>query len=580
MLKWTVSRSLSASSSTPHGPATLTKAPRRPFRDLSNTPPAATTKTRHVPKQNGPENASARITPARRRRCRSHGSDLRSYFQATKPNLRTSKRQSVSQEPEKSAVTESFYQSTPRVDADIGPLMFVPTTASRCSTALTLPTDPSLFVNSRGAGFQSDKELPQNIVNEARANLRSHVSDFFQQISMATSPEDVMDAASVPLTEGRIYSQNCEARVKFAECGRAGYAPKLARLTKIHARCKTPYRAKVSPFKAKVHGQTPLIGKLSSLAIDQDLPNYENMDNTVTEILNKEQEINFSGKTVAEILLGDVEERKKVLEDSCDNQTSSKSLDHTYETIVDREDIAEDNLEEEEEEEEGGMRGHNDSSVSSASQLLEDPSPMSWAFASPPNDLDGEFTLKRQRGIRRKRHRKDTEKILEEKRAKRRSTGEETSQDPSAMEEQVLAEAVNLNVKKLALETDLDSTLEEKEALAGKGSRSSLEDRKEEGVARKAGTWDLDSPKSSLMDDFQSSKSFPNSASNTPEAPLVATVRRCLKFSPESEPPRINCRGSIEIEYSVLADRIHVRGKFFQGSRFAHLSSMLRGWGL
>lgn len=80
MLKWTVSRSLSASSSTPHGPPNLNKAPRRPFRDLSNTPPAAGTKARGIPGQNV-ENISARTTPVRRRRCRSHGSDMRAYFQ-------------------------------------------------------------------------------------------------------------------------------------------------------------------------------------------------------------------------------------------------------------------------------------------------------------------------------------------------------------------------------------------------------------------------------------------------------------------------------------------------------------------
>lgn len=80
MLKWTVSRSLSASSSTPHGPSNLNKAPRRPFRDLSNTPPAAGTKTRGISGQNV-ENISARTTPVRRRKCRSHGSDMRAYFQ-------------------------------------------------------------------------------------------------------------------------------------------------------------------------------------------------------------------------------------------------------------------------------------------------------------------------------------------------------------------------------------------------------------------------------------------------------------------------------------------------------------------
>lgn len=210
-------------------------------------------------------------------------------LQATKPNLRPTKRQSMSRQPERSSVTESFYQSTPRVDADIGPLTLFPA-GSKCSTALTLPTDPALFMKSRANNFQSDNELPQNIVNEARANLQSHVSDFFQQISMATSPEDVMQSDSVPLAKNnRLYSPGGEAKAKLPSSVKTAYLPKLARITKIHARCKTPYHTKsaVSPFKAKSHGQTPLAGKLSHLAIDQDLPKFENMDNTVTEVLNR-----------------------------------------------------------------------------------------------------------------------------------------------------------------------------------------------------------------------------------------------------------------------------------------------------
>ncbi|XP_076386966.1 protostome-specific GEF isoform X1 [Megachile rotundata] len=552
MLKWTVSRSLSASSSTPHGPPNLNKAARRPFRDLSNTPPAAGTKTRNVPAQTA-ENTLARTTPVRRRRCRSHGSDLRTYFQATKPNLRANKRQSMSQQTDKSSVTESFYQSTPRVDADIGPLTFL-AAGSKCSTALTLPTDPALFMKSKTTNFQSENELPQNIVNEARANLQSHVSDFFQQISMATSPEDVMESDSVPLSNNRLYSRNAEPK---PNCAKISYLPKLARITKIHARCKTPYHGKscttASPFKAHGHDQTPLAGKLSNLAIDQDLPKFENMDNTVTEVLNREQEVNFSGRTVAEILLGDAEERKKVLKGNREEQQSDSRMDRAYETIVEREE----NVEEEEEE---TTLAHNDSSISSASQLLEDPSPMSWAFSSPTNDLDGEFTLKRQRGIRRKRHRKDTEKIYDGKRAKRRSSSHSPSTSATFEKRRdVLVEAVNPNVKKLALETDLDSVSEEKPAFAAKALLSTLEDRKDEDIGRKNGTWESDSPKSSLTDDFQSSKSFLNSMSNTPETPLVATVRRCLKFSPEGDLPRPNCHGSIEIEYSVVGEHIHVR---------------------
>lgn len=196
----------------------------------------------------------------------------------------------MSQETENSPVSESFYQSTPRVDTDIGPLTYYPP-GSKCSTALTLPTDPALFMNNRAKNFQSDNELPQNVVNEARASLQSHVSDFFQQISMATSPEDVMEAGSMPLgiPKTKVYSQNVEQKSRLV---RTPYLPKLAKITKIHARCRTPYHTKlaqaISPFKPKAtQGQTPLVGKLSNLIIDQDLPKYENMDNTVTEVLHR-----------------------------------------------------------------------------------------------------------------------------------------------------------------------------------------------------------------------------------------------------------------------------------------------------
>jgi len=262
--------------------------------------------------------------------------------------------------------------------------------------------------------------------------------------------------------------------------------------------------------------------------------------------VRREQEVNFGSKTVAEILLGDAEERNKVLEASCEKQSDLKMMDHTYETIAEQDEVVE---------EESPAR--NDSSISSVSQLLEDPSPVSWAFASPLNDLEGEFTLKRQRGIRRKRPRKDGDKEADGKRAKR-------SCNPSAkVDQNTLVEAVNPNVKKLALETDLDSTLDEKHVPATKASFCGTENRKEEDVSRKTSSWDLDSPKSSMMDDLHSSKSFVTSTSTTPEVPLVATVRRCLKFSPESEPPmRSNCRGSIEIECSLVAEHIHVRGEF------------------
>lgn len=254
--------------------------------------------------------------------------------------------------------------------------------------------------------------------------------------------------------------------------------------------------------------------------------------------------MNFGSKTVAEILLGDAEERNKILEASCEQQLDAKS-DHTYETIPEQDEVAE---------EESPAR--NDSSISSVSQLLEDSSPVSWAFTSPLNDLEGEFTLKRQRGIRRKRPRKDGDQSVVGKRAKR-------TPGPLATDDQnTLIEAVNPNVKKLALETDLDSTLDERHVPALKTSFCGASDRKEVDLSRKTrSSWDLDSPKSSMMDDLHSSKSFATSMSTTPEVPLIATVRRCLKFSPEGEPLRSNCRGSIEIEYSLVAEQIHVRGE-------------------
>ncbi|XP_043681403.1 uncharacterized protein LOC122635343 isoform X1 [Vespula pensylvanica] len=579
MLKWTVSRSLSASSSTPHGPApALNKASRRPFRDLSNTPPAVGTQTyRHVRTSNL-QNTTTKPTPVRRRRCRSHGSDLRTYFQATKTNVRIGKRQSLSQRSEGSPKLENFYQGTPRVDADIGPLTFFPSECKR-STALTLPTDPTLFLKSRSKNFQSHNELPQNMVNEARANLQSHVSDFFHQISMATSPEDVMEAESVPLDKSRMYPEKNDVRLKLEESKKAQFQSKLAKVTKIHARSRTPYYKKVvqavSPLKQCLQPRTPLAGKLSNLALDQDLPNFENMDNTVTEVLNRENETNFGGKTVAEILLSDIEERKKILKGRCtvtieeDETSSFLEEDHTYETIVqcDTKTMDEDEVASQ-------VAIQSDSSVSSASQLLEDPSPMSWPFTSPTtNEFDGEFTLKRQRGIRRKRQQQRKEKSVFEGKKPKRMTGITSGGSPgsnqlSKMEnkDNPTIEAINPNVKKLVLETDLDSTLEDKQLqnpeFSNKSSCFFKNDCKKEDHSEKNGKstiWELESPKST--EDYHSSKSILNSISDTPEAPLIATVRRCLKYSPENEPSRSDTdrRGSIEIEYSFVADHVQVR---------------------
>ncbi|XP_063972686.1 uncharacterized protein Psgef isoform X2 [Diachasmimorpha longicaudata] len=523
MLKWTVSRSLSTTSSTPHGTsAAMDKSTRRPFRDLSNTPPTSGSRSRVTRVQDdGTDSSVSRLANGRRRRCRSHGSDLRAYFNATKPNLRLSKRQSVSEEPVESPRTESFYQSTPRVDTDIGPLTIISESVSKPQNMSTLPTDPSILPVAYQKSFANNNELPQNVMNEARANLQSHVSDFFQQISVAGSPEDVMEANKVPfLTRSRLFSRNSESSCH----------PKLAKITKLHTRLKTPYHTKSqrSPFTVK---ETPLSGQLAHLKIDQD--KFENMDNTVTEVLTSQQENN--PRTVAEILVRDSEERRKVLEVS--GKKSPRSPEHVYESIMTEKDE--------------DKTSHNDSSVSSASQLLEDPSPMSWVFRSPSNDSDGEFKLRRQRGIRRKRKDQGNDKSSASKRAKQHdSVSPGTKRKILELHEPM--QAVNLHVKRLALETDLDSTFNERTVCKTSFSHSKDETGKN--------MWELESPKSSLMDDFPSSKSsLLHSVTETPEAPLIATVRRCLKYSPDVGTPRGHSRGSIEIEYNVIGDYIHVR---------------------
>ncbi|XP_011302252.1 uncharacterized protein PsGEF [Fopius arisanus] len=503
MLKWTVSRSLSTTSSTPHGTSSaMDKSTRRPFRDLSNTPPTGVAKVSGM--QDDGTESSGSLASVRRRRCRSHGSDLRAYFNATKPNLRCSKRQSISEDQQDSPKTESFYQSTPRVDTDIGPLTFNPESLTKYQNVSTLPTDPAILPVAYQKSFNNN-ELPQNVMNEARANLQSHVSDFFQQISVAGSPEDVMEANKVPfITKSRLFSRNSESTCH----------PKLAKITKLHTRLKTPYHTKgKSPFAVK---ETPLAGKLAHLKLDQD--KFENMDNTVTEVLTNQEN---NPKTVAEILLRDSEERRKVL-----GRAESPELVET----MNHED-----------------KPHNDSSVSSASQLLEDPSPMSWAFRSPSNDSDGEFKLRRQRGIRRKR--KGNDKASSSKRKRQDSVSPGTKRRILELQEPV--QAVNMHVKRLALETDLDSTFGERTVCKTELSQSNDTGKN---------LWELESPKSSLMDDFPSSKSsLLHSVTETPEAPLVATVRRCLKYSPDVGTPRGHSRGSIEIEYNVIGDYIHVR---------------------
>lgn len=130
-------------------------------------------------------------------------------------------------------------------------------------------------------------------MNEALANnLQSHVSDFFQQISMATSPEDVMESESLPFG-----GHGCRRRYAQREDRHTPFLPKLARLSKLNARNKTPFYAKPMERRSGCQEkdvkesrevrQTPLAGQLLSLKLDQDARLYENMDNTVTEVLNR-----------------------------------------------------------------------------------------------------------------------------------------------------------------------------------------------------------------------------------------------------------------------------------------------------
>ena len=189
--------------------------------------------------------------------------------------------------------TESFYQSTPRVDVDI-PLTLFTDESLKSQTASTLPEDQTspLRTSTRNFPTSFPNELPQNIVNEARSNRQSHVSDFFQKIALAASPEDIMEADSVPLSKRRFFCQNYEnAKPISSDFARISCIPKLARITKLHSRCRTPYHTKnsqgKSPFKNKESLHTPLAGKLSHLKLEQDFPKFENVDNTVTEVINR-----------------------------------------------------------------------------------------------------------------------------------------------------------------------------------------------------------------------------------------------------------------------------------------------------
>jgi hypothetical protein len=158
------------------------------------------------------------------------------------------------------------------VDADIGPLTFV----GRRQPGQTLPTDPQALL------LIGTSELPPSLAREACANkLQSHVSDFFHQISLATSPEDVMESEALPLAHHRYGQGAAKARL-----------PKLARLAKLQARCKTPHDVKARGLKGREEGsslgRTPLAGRLLDLRLDQDSPKHEDSTRViVTELLGR-----------------------------------------------------------------------------------------------------------------------------------------------------------------------------------------------------------------------------------------------------------------------------------------------------
>ncbi|KAF7997743.1 hypothetical protein HCN44_009141 [Aphidius gifuensis] len=567
MLKWTVSRSLSNTSSTPHAPPTSGRPTRKPFRDLSNTPPTggsicssnssscSNTRPRVIIKTNNnihDSNTTLKATPVRRRRCKSHGSDLRSYFNATKPNLRNGKRQSITNVTTESPKTESFYQSTPRVDTDIGPLTYIPQTIIKNSaTGSTLPSDPTILSINYHKKFHSNNninshnnnnDIPQNIINETRINLQSHVSDFFQQISVAGSPEDVMEAGSVPFVKSRNYENI--------------YHSKFTKISKLHSRNKTPYnninKIKYNNISYDIK-ETPLSRNLANLKINQD-KKYENINNTI------QQETN----TVADILIKDIEERKLVQNskdnnninrnnrnNNNDNYEDAMNESHIYESILDNNDNNINNNDD---------SNHNDSTISSASQLLEDPSPMSWIQNSPINDCDGKFTLRRQRGIRRKRQQKnnDNNNLSTNKKPKIQKNNIISPESCRKILETGLPIFDDYNKKLNNNYNDIDDlTFGEKNSYK---ITSSFNSHSKDEIT-KINMWDLDSPKSSLIDDYQNSKnSFLQSVIETPEAPLIATVRRCLKYSPECDNVnKLQTRGSIEIEYNAVSDYIHIR---------------------
>ena len=172
---------------------------------------------------------------------------------------------------------DGYYQSTPRVDSDIGPLTLFP-----CSS--TLPSGPT---GLHLPGYlPTSSDLPPEIVNETRENLKSHVSDFFHQISLAVSPEDVMEADRLPGYHP--HSRKSFVPVTDILRRRSNCLSKVAKVKKIQNRMSTPYHTRIPSVRKSTEEirQTPLAGQLLSLKLDH-VRNKSNDDENLVAPVSK-----------------------------------------------------------------------------------------------------------------------------------------------------------------------------------------------------------------------------------------------------------------------------------------------------
>ncbi|CAB0039277.1 unnamed protein product [Trichogramma brassicae] len=609
---------------------------------------------------NKPSLRSIKKTPSRRqRRCRSQGSDLRGYFHATKPNLRTGKRNSLTQRNSSSPVViDGFYQSTPRVDADIGPLTVYPqhhqsttssSSSSSCSSSslasslamtsqamsstlmtTTLPVDPqTLLIGSCFPSHHSQQPM----------TLQSHVSDFFHQISMATSPEDVMEFDSLRFDRNRLaarttrfasshnHNHHYNQHSSTSKLLHTPHLPKHARSAKLSSRTDTPYH---------VHARDE-----DSERRKQQMP--------LPLIHHRNDEMRMEQ---------DEEEEERIYEEIQETPSKGKSSGTKLERNNKPNNLYED------------VDSLRNSTTTAASPRLVNcwttrrPRP-GWYSArrrarpTTTTTTTSEFPLRRQRVIRRKR-------TLPQASSNNNGPQGSVAKRPKMGEELPLIEAVNRHVKRLALETDLDLSTTIKTSADEGQTTMQVDDepqaqRKEEDAKetrpiesgrvderRHGCVIDVDEPEQqqqpqrqqneespitsrkrcpinvvsgshwespcgkssslalmmSAVDSFatpsssDSERSSPCSRSgaaaiishhqnqcSTPEAtPLVATVRRCLEYSPETpseygsgsntlrndeasygsaggggNSSSNSNRGSIEVECSSTDDRISVK---------------------